>query len=450
MGCNHAGTWAAKTLLRKKKPEDEVLIFDRNDNISFLGCGIALWVSGLVENPKTLFYSSLEELEKMGAKVFMRHEISAINAAQKVVEVTNLKTGEKFSQPYDKLIIGSGSWPVQPPWPGIDLEGVLVSKLYQHAQSIIAKVEDPNVRSVAVIGAGYIGVELAEAFDKHGKKVYLIEMQDAIAPHNFDREISAKLVQGVEQNTSINLRLGEKVTRFIGDEQGHIRAVETDQDTYQVDMAIVSVGFRARIEPARGQIETDPQRGIIVNEYFQTSNPDIYAIGDCVAQKYNPDACFKPVMLATNAVRSGIVAAINVMEPGKLAFSGVQGTNAIHVFGWTLASTGLTELQSQEVGCSHRNVGSIFVEDYDKPVFMPQRHKVFFKVVFDRDTREIIGAQIASQADHASVMYMLSLAIEKKVKIDELGLIDTYFLPHLNQPVNFITRASLQYLNVVD
>ncbi|XP_023210730.1 uncharacterized protein LOC111613611 [Centruroides sculpturatus] len=363
MGCNHAGTWAAKTLLRKKDPADEVLIFDRNDNISFLGCGIALWVAGLVENPATLFYSSLEELEKMGARVLMRHEISAINAVQKTVE------------------------------------------LYQHAQSIIAKAADPSVQAVAVIGAGYIGVELAEAFDKHGKKVYLIEMQDAIAPHNFDREISAKLVEGVEQNTNIDLRLGEKVIRFTGDEQGHIRAVETDQATYQVDMAIVSVGFRARIEPARDQIETDPQRGIIVDEFFQTSDPDIYAIGDCVAQKYNPDACFKPVMLATNAVRSGIVAALNVLKP---------------------------------------------LEDYDKPVFMPRREKVFFKVVFDRDTREIIGAQIASKADHASVMYMLSLAIEKKVKIDELGLIDTYFLPHLNQPVNFITRASLQYLDVVD
>ncbi len=450
MGCNHAGTWAAKTLLKKKNPNDEVLIFDQNDNISFLGCGIALWVSGIVRDSKTLFYCSTEELVKLGAKVYSSHKVTNVDPKTKTLEVKDLKTGKVFNQTYDKLIVGGGSWPIVPPIPGITSKNVLISKLYQHAQEIIAQIKQASVNNIAVIGAGYIGVELAEAFAQHGKNVYFIEMQDRVTPNTFDHEFSAKIQAGIQENPKINLKLNEKVVKFIANKSGHLTSIETDKGTYEVEMAIVAIGFKPTVEILAGKVDLTPQKALIVNEYFQTSDPDIYGIGDCIAQYYNPDKCLKSIMLASNAVRSGVIAALNVLNNNQTKFDGIQGANAIHVFGWTLAGVGLTEEQAKSPSCAHRNIGAILIEDYDKPEFIAERKKVWFKVVYDKTTKEIVGAQIASQANHAYEMYMLSLAIQKKVKIDELGFIDTYFLPHLNNPINFITKVTLKYLGIID
>lgn len=449
LGCNHAGTWAAKTLLKRKQPTDEVVIYDQNDNISFLGCGIALWVSGVVKDSQTLFYSSPQELSAMGAKVFTKHQVLAIDNQHKTLKIKDLTTGQEFEDNYDKLIVGAGSWPIVPPITGIKAKNVLISKLYQHAQEIIAKVKEPQIKNVAVIGAGYIGVELAEAFDQHGKNVYFIEMQDRVAPNTFDPEISAKLHEGIKEHSKIHLKLKEKVEEFITDDQNTLTAIKTDKATYKVDMAIVAIGFRPAIEILRGKVDLSPQGALEVDQYFRTSDPDIYGIGDCITQYFNPDKCLKPIMLASNAVRSGVVAALNILSHDQVKFEGIQGANAIHVFNWTLAGVGLTEEQAKMPNCAHRNVKSILIEDYDKPAFMEERQKVWFKVVYDADSKEIIGAQIASKANHAYEMYMLSLAIQKRVKIDELGLIDTYFLPHLNNPVNFITKATFKYLGIV-
>ena len=450
MGCNHAGTWAAKTLLKNKKANDEVVIFDKNNNTSFLGCGIALWVAGEVKDTSTLFYSSPEEMVKLGAKMHTEHEIMKVDSTKKIVYVKDLKTGKEFEETYDKLICGSGSWPIIPPFKGVDLEGILISKWYQHAQKIIEKVKDSKVKNVAVIGAGYIGVELAEAFDINGKNVIFIERSSNVVPNNFDPEIADKLHEGIKNNSKITLKMGESVEEFISDGKGHVKAVKTNKGTYDAEMVIMSIGFKASVEPLQGEIDLTKEGTIVVNEYFQTSNKDIYAIGDAVAQMYTPDCARKPVMLATNAVRSGVVAGMNILTNNSLKFGGVQGTHAINVFGWTLSGTGMTELHTKKVECSHKNVGSILVEDYDRPAFMKTREKVWFKVVYDKDTEEIIGAQIASKANHAEVMYMMSLAISKKVKISELGLIDTYFLPHLNNPINFITMATMKYLKLIE
>lgn len=449
LGCNHAGTWAAKTLLKRKKTEDEVIIFDRNDNISFLGCGIALWVSGIVRDSSTLFYSSPQELEKMGAKVHKRHEIISIDSKNKELIVKDLEKNHTFKQSYDKLIVGAGSWPIIPPIPGIDSHNVLIAKLYQHAQEIIAKVKDSKIKNVVVIGAGYIGVELAEAFDKHGKNVTFIEMQNRVTPNTFDIEISQKLHEGIAKNSRINLRLEEKVEEFIADEKQNLTHIKTNKGLYKADMAIVAIGFRPNVKLLENHVTLSPQGCLIVNQYFQSSNEDIYGIGDCISQNFNPDKSKKAIMLASNAVRSGILAAMNILDGNKHLSPGIEGANAIHVFGWTLGGVGLTEEQAK-MSQAHTNIQSILIEDYDKPAFIDERKKVWFKVIYDGDTKEIIGAQIASQANHAYEIYMLSLALEKKVKIDELGFVDTYFLPHLNNPVNFIAKATYKYLKIID
>lgn len=445
IGCNHAGTWAAKMILKNKDKDTQLVIYDKNDNTSFLGCGIALWVSGDVKDPNGLFYSSPEEIRGLGADLKIKHEVINVNVEKKEIEIKNLETNKTFFDSYDKLIIGSGSWPIIPKFPGIDLKNILISKWYQHAQTIVDKNNDPNVKNVTVIGGGYIGVELAEAFAKFGKNVTFIERSPHILNTVYDKEILTHVEKAIV-SSGINLRTGESVCSFEGNSNNEVTKVITDKNVYDTDLVIMAIGFHSSTDFIKNKVEMERDGSIKVNEFFQSSNKDIYAIGDSVMHKYNPTQSHKPVRLATNAVRSGLVAGLNVLTSNTLPFNGIQGTHAISVFSWHLAGTGITE----EIGINEKiNVDSVLIEDYDVPEFMASKSKVWFKVIFNKDTEEIIGAQIASQANHAEVMYMMSLAIQKKVKISELGLIDTYFLPHFNKPINFITAATLKYLKII-
>ena len=173
IGCTHAGTAAIKNL-RALNPDAEVTVFERNDNISFLSCGIALYVGGVVSDPKGLFYSSPEELKSLGVNTKMKHDVKNVDIKGKKLTVENLETGEVFDETFDKLIITSGSWPIIPRnIEGIDLENVLLCKNYNHANEIIERSK--SVKRVVVVGAGYIGVELVEAFRDNGKEVILVD-----------------------------------------------------------------------------------------------------------------------------------------------------------------------------------------------------------------------------------------------------------------------------------
>ena len=217
VGINHAGTSAIRTLLTQN-PDAQVNAYDRNTNISFLGCGIALAVGGIVKNPRDLFYCDQVRLEDMGANVFMEHDVISIDTESKTVKVKDLKTGEVKSDNYDKLIYAAGSWPVD--IPGIpdenaDLENIMMCKLYQHAEELIRKADNPEIKSVAVVGAGYIGIELAEAYRIKGKKVTLIDFEKRVIPRYFDTEFTDVLEDDI-RNSGITLAMGEKVVDFKG------------------------------------------------------------------------------------------------------------------------------------------------------------------------------------------------------------------------------------------
>ena len=167
VGANHAGTAAANTILGNSN-NHEVTIFDANSNISFLGCGMALWIGNQIDGPEGLFYSSKEALESKSAKVYMETPVTNIDFDKKVVYAKDIN-GDEISASYDDLIIATGSLPIIPRIEGTELENVQKVKLYQHAQVVIDKLEDKSIEDVVVVGAGYIGVELAEAFERHGK-----------------------------------------------------------------------------------------------------------------------------------------------------------------------------------------------------------------------------------------------------------------------------------------
>lgn len=465
VGINHAGTTAVKALIRNY-PNAEVVCYDRNDNISFLGCGIALWVGQEFNDARGLFYASAEQLSKMGAKVNMAHEMTKLNTSEKTLTVKNLKTGQTFTETYDKLILAIGSWPILNPGgkeiPGLlalkngaaqdDFlngykltEGIYLSKLYQHAQTLITELNKSSVKNVVVIGAGYIGIELVEAFTKINKNVTLIDFENRIMPRYYDPEFTNDLEADMKK-AGVKLQLGETLTKF-NLKDNHVSEVVTNRGTYQADLVIMAVGFLPNTKALKNndgssELELDARGAIIVNKYFQTSNSDIYAVGDCIAIHSNAWGQDVNIALATNAVRSGLVAGLNVATNNKVPFPGVQGTNAISVFGWKFAATGLSELSAKAI-FGQDNIEAQYYQDTMYPPFMKNNHQVKIKIVWDKTSRRILGAEVASKYDHTEVIYMFSLAIMKNVTIDELPLVDMYFLPHFNKPYNYVTAAAV-------
>ena len=435
VGANHAGTCAINTITGFNEG-DEVVVFDQNSNISFLGCGMALWIGGQISKPDGLFYSNKEKLESRGAKVNMNSKVERIDFDKKFVCAT-LENGQKVEESYDKLILATGSLPIVPQIPGRDLENVQLVKLFQNAEEVIKKLENPDIKTIAVVGAGYIGVELAEAFERHNKKVIVVDIANTSLSSYYDPEFSALMDKNLSDH-GIKLAFGETVKEIKGN--GKVEAIVTDKNEYQCDMVILAIGFRPNTELGKDYLETMSNGAYIVDETQQTSKKDVYAIGDCATVLFNSTGEKSYIALATNAVRSGIIAAYNACGK-KLETIGVQGSNAISIYDLKLVSTGLSEQKAKQLGME---VLSTSFEDLQKATFIETTNpKVNIKIVYDAKTRVILGAQMASTYDMSMGIHMFSLAIQEKVTIDKLKLLDIFFLPHFNQPYNYITMAAL-------
>lgn len=434
IGANHAGTAAVNTILDNFK-DNEVVVLDSNDNISFLGCGMALWIGGQIPGPEGLFYSSEKIMADKGARVHMETRVERIDFDNKTVYAIG-KDGREHSETYDKLILATGSHPVQTPIPGRELENVQQVKLYQDAAEVIEKLRTQDIKKVAVVGAGYIGVELAEAFKRNGKEVTLIDFADTCLWSYYDRQFSEIMAQTLKEN-GINLAFGQAVTRLEGSTK--VERVVTDKGEYDCDMAVLALGFAPNSSLGSGKIETFDNGAYRVDRSQRTSIPDVYAIGDCAVVYDNSTDDVSYIALATNAVRSGIIAACNACG-SPLETPGVQGSNGIRIWGMNMVSTGLTLERAQNHGIEALCTD---FEDFQRPRFMSDNEKVKVRIVYEKKTRRIIGAQMASKYDMSMGIHMFSLAIQEKVTIDKLKLLDIFFLPHFNQPYNYITMAAL-------
>ena len=346
IGANHAGTACANTIL--SYPNQELTIYDRNSNISFLGCGMALWIGEQIHSGDGLFYAKPENFLAKGAKVHMESEVLSVDYEKKTVKV-KLKGGEIVEDHYDKLVLATGSLPNKLPVKGFDLENVQMVKLYQNALEVIEKVKDKAAfRNVCVLGGGYIGVELAEAFRRLGLSVTLVDMVDHILAGYFDTPFSDEIKNRLEEH-GIRLALGEKVEEFLG--EGKVSAVKTDKGEYPADMVICAVGFKPNAGLGENHLKLYKNGAYLVNRKQETSDPSVYAIGDCATLYDNARGRENYIALATNAVRSGIVAGHNVCGTAVESL-GVQGSSALGIYGYKLSCTGLSLTAAEKEGMS--------------------------------------------------------------------------------------------------
>lgn len=439
IGANHAGTACANTIL--SYPGNELTIYDRNDNISFLGCGMALWIGEQIHSGDGLFYAKPENFISKGAKVNMKSEVLDVDYANKTLKV-RLENGEIIQDNYDKLVLATGSLPNKLPIKGFDLENVQMVKLYQNAKEVIEKIRHKSeLENVVVLGGGYIGVELAEAFERLGKKVTLIDMVDNILNGYFDTEFSDEIKNKMSEH-GIKFALGEKIVEFEGDTK--VKKVVTDKGKYDADMVICAVGFKPNAFLLKDHLKLYSNGAYLVNKHGQTSEKDIYAIGDCATIYDNARERTNYIALATNAVRSGIVAAHNICGT-NVESAGVQGSSALSIYGYKLVCTGLSLNACKKEGLE---VGYSDFEDTQFPAFMEvENPRVKIRIVYRKKDNVIVGCQLGSNYDVSALINMFSLAIQKKLTMPELALLDIFFMPHFNQPYNYVTMAAVSWLN---
>ena len=438
VGCTHAGT-AAIVNLKEIHPNSDVTVYEKNDNISFLSCGIALSVNKVVTEPEKLFYNSPEGLAKIGVNTKMKHEVTDIDFDNKKVKVKDLTSGKEFEDNYDKLVLTLGSWPIVPRFEGGNLENIELCKNYDHAKTIIAK--SSNAKNVVIIGAGYIGVDLVEAFEDLGKKVTLIDAEDRIMSKYLDKDFT-DIAENEFSRRGVNLVLGEKVQKFEG-ANGKVTKVVTENGSYDGDLVVLCIGFAPNTKLIKDKLETLPNGAIIIDEYMRTSKKDVFAAGDCCVVKYNPAGDERYIPLATNAVRMGTLVAKNIVEP-TLKYLGTQGTSGIKIYEQNIASTGLTEEVAKKT--TKFNVGSVILTDNYRPEFMPTFEPATIKLVYDKDTRVIIGGQIVSKIDLTQFMNTLSVVIQNKMTLEDLAVTDFFFQPHYNKPWSLLNAVALKAL----
>ena len=389
-----------------------------------------------------------KDFTQMMAKNLEDHNIRlALGQTVKAIE----GEGKEHKESYEKLIFATGSTPILPPIEGVEivkgnrefkatLENVQFVKLYQNAEEVINKLADKSkhLDRIAVVGGGYIGVELAEAFERLGKEVVLVDIVDTVLNGYYDKDFTQMMAKNLEDH-NIRLALGQTVKAIEGD--GKVERLITDKESFDVDMVVLAVGFRPNTALADGKIELFRNGAFLVDKKQETSIPGVYAVGDCATVYDNARKDTSYIALASNAVRTGIVGAYNACGH-ELEGIGVQGSNGISIYGLHMVSTGLTLEKAKAAGYNATETG---FNDLQKPEFMKHdNHEVAIKIVFDKDSREILGAQMVSHDIAISMgIHMFSLAIQEHVTIDKLALTDLFFLPHFNKPYNYITMAAL-------
>lgn len=427
IGCTHAGTFAIKTILGEH-PDAEVTVYEKNDNISFLSCGIALYLGGHVKDPQGLFYSSPDELKKLGANVKMNHEVKNVDPSAKTIEVVDLENNNSFEDTYDKLVVTTGSWPVIPPIKGIDNKNVNLCKNWNHAQKLFETA--PSKKRITIVGAGYIGAELAEAYNTKGHDVTLLDGADRIMSKYFDKQFT-DVVEKDFTDHGVTLGLDQQVTEISGDDTV---TVTTTKGSFETDLVVMCVSFRPNTALFKGKLAMTENGALITNEYMQTSDPDIYGAGDSVAVHYNPTSSLAYIPLATNAVRQGILVGKNIDKP-TVKYMGTQSSSGLKLYDKTIVSTGLTMAAAKEQGV---NAHEVIVKDNYRPEFMPSTEPVLMSLVYDPDSRRILGGSLLSTYDVSQSANTLSVCIQNRNTIDDLAMVDMLFQPQFDRPFNYL------------
>ena len=429
-----AGGATAAARIRRLNEQAEIVVFERSGYISYANCGLPYYIGDVITDPEELTLQTPESFfSRFRIMMKVLHEVTAIHHDRKTVSVRNLKTGEEFEEGYDKLILSPGAKPTQPKLSGMEADKLFTLRTVEDTFKIKAYINNNHPKSAVIAGGGFIGLELAENLRELGMDVTIVQSQKQLMMP-FDSDMAAFIHAEVRKH-GIHLVLGHKVEGFI-EKDGGVNVLLSDGTSLPGDIAVLAIGVTPDTHLAKeAGLELGVRGSIVVNDRMETSVPDIYAAGDAVQVKNFVTGEDALISLAGPANKQGRIAADNICGIDS-HYRGSQGSSVIKIFDMTAASTGINDKTAKALGLST-----------DKVILSPMSHAGYYpggkmmtmKVLFEKDTYRLLGAQIVGFDGVDKRIDVIATAIRAGIKAYELAELDLAYAPPYSSakdPVN--------------
>ncbi|MCI8915046.1 MAG: FAD-dependent oxidoreductase [Oscillospiraceae bacterium] len=438
-----AGGATAAARLRRLDEEAQVVVFERSGYISYANCGLPYYIGGVIEDPQALTLQTPESFfARFRVDMRVRHEVTAIHPDKKTVSVKNLETGEEFEERYDKLLLSPGAKPTQPRLPGLGLEKLFTLRTVEDTLRIKDYIRNHHPRSAVLAGGGFIGLELAENLRELGLEVTIVQRPRQLM-NPFDPDMAAFLHSEVRRH-GIRLALGRTVEGF-AERDGGVDVLLKDADPLHADLVVLAIGVTPDTALAKAAgLELGLKGSIVVNERMETSAPDIYAVGDAVQVKHFVTGQDAVISLAGPANRQGRIAADNICG-GDSRYLGSQGSSVIKVFDLTAASTGVNEANAKKAGL---DADAVILSPMSHAGYYPGGRVMTMKVVFERGTYRLLGAQIVGYEGVDKRIDVLAAAIHAGLTAIQLKDLDLAYAPPYSSAKDPVNMAGFMVENL--
>jgi NADPH-dependent 2,4-dienoyl-CoA reductase/sulfur reductase-like enzyme/rhodanese-related sulfurtransferase len=430
---------------RRRDPEAEITIVDTGDVFSYAGCGMPFYIEGQITDIDELlctnqgvrrdeaYFKSVKDIKLLG-----RTEALKINRLEKTVTALDIRTGRFQDIPYDKLVLGVGASPVMPPIEGISLEGVF--RLYSPGDAVAIRAKiDEGAKRVVIVGGGLIGMEVCGSFTSRGCAVTVLEMMDRLIPALLDPDMSL-LLEKYLRESGITLGLGCRASRIIDDGSGRASVVETaNGDRFDADMVVVAIGVRPNVRLAKeAGLKIGVTGAIAVDEYLRTSDPDIYAGGDCVENIDLVTGRKVYLPLGSTANKHGRVIGDNV-TCGETRFPGVTLTAVFKVLDFNVGKTGLSEREARELGFDAVTATAPRTDCSD---YYPKNKPFIVKLIADRRSQKLLGCQALGTGEVVKRIDVVSTCLRFGAAINDLADLDLGYAPPYSTAIDAVAHAA--------
>ncbi|NPA90336.1 MAG: CoA-disulfide reductase [Chloroflexi bacterium] len=416
-----AGMSAAAKARRMNKDMD-IVVYEKSGYVSYGSCGFPYFIKGEIPRIEDLIVRTPEQFAKQGIEAHVHHEVLFIDTVVKSVRVRNLETGEEFTDQWDKLILTTGGVAAKPPIPGLDLDGIFTLRTPEDALAVRSWLEEVKPQRGVIVGAGYIGLEMAEALAAHGIQVTVVEMLPQVMP-NMDPDM-AQLVQEELERQGVDLQLEHPVEAFEG--QGRVAHVVAGGTTFPADIVIFSVGVKPNVKLAQeAGIALGPTGAVAVDDHQRTNVPNVWAAGDVAEALHLVTGKPAYIPLGTTANKQGRVAGTNAAG-GDAVFAGIVGTAVAKVFDLQVARTGLSERQARDEGF---DVASVRITASSRAHYMPGHRPIHVKLIFERGSHRLLGAQMVGEEGVSKRIDVLAAALHAGWTTYDVAKLDLSYAP---------------------
>lgn len=440
-----AGGASMAARLRRRDEQAEIVLFEKGEYISYANCGLPYYIGGVIEERERLFVQTPESFQaRFGIEVRVRSEVKQINPEQKTITVEDLDSGRIYEEGFDKLVLSPGAEPVRPPLEGIDLEGIFTLRNVADTDKIKTWANERKVRKAVVVGAGFIGLEMAENLHQLGIEVTVVEMADQVmTPVDF--EIAATVHQHFKVK-QVGLLLQEAVSAFRKTEQG-LDVVLKSGKTLVADLVILSIGVRPDVRLARGAgLRIGEAGGIWVNEHLQTSSPDIYAVGDAIEFIHPVSGRPSLAYLAGPANKQGRICADNVVDGNHHVYKGAIGTAIAKVFDLTVGATGLSARMLERLGVPFREA---IVHANSHAGYYPGAVQMSIKINFSPEDGRLLGAQVVGYDGADKRLEMMAAVLRNGGSVYDLMELEQAYAPPFSSAKDPVNMAGFVADNIL-